>query len=106
MVQNLLSSVKTANLIEQITGSDFQEMLNKCILLRRLDFYTTAWATHSQDLEKEEPQDDDSISVGEALKSLSIGVNSLKQASLVLSQVNFFYQIPGLRVETAQSPGE
>ena len=91
MVQNLLSSVKLANLIEQITGSDFQEMLNKCILVRRLDFYTTAWATHSQDLEKEEPQDDDSISVGEALKSLSIGVNSLKQASLVLSQVNFFY---------------
>ena len=89
MVQNLLSSVKLANLIEQITGSDFQEMLNKCILVRRLDTYTTAWVTHSQDLEKEEPQDDDSISVGEALKSLSIGVNSLKQASLVLSQVNF-----------------
>ena len=55
MVKNLLSSVKLANLIEQITGSDLQEMLNKCILVRRLDAYTTAWVTHSQDLEKEEP---------------------------------------------------
>ena len=79
-VQNLLSSVKLANLIEQISGTDLQEMLNKCILVRRLDAYTTAWVTHSQDLEKEEPLDGDSISVGEALKSLSIGVNSLKQA--------------------------
>ena len=89
-VQNLLSSVKLANLIEQISGTDLQEMINKCILLRRLDAYTTAWLTHSQDLEKEEPQDGDVTSVGEALKSLSIGVNALKQASLVLSQVNFF----------------
>ena len=89
-VQNLLSSIKLANLIEQISGADLQEMVNKCILLRRLDAYTTAWLTHSQDLEKEEPHDGDATSVGEALKSLSIGVNALKQASLVLSQVNFF----------------
>ena len=89
-VQNLLSSIKLANLTEQISGADLQEMINKCILLRRLDAYTTAWLTHSQDLEKEEPQDGDATSVGEALKTLSIGVNALKQASLVLSQVNFF----------------
>ena len=89
-VQNLLSSVKLANLIEQISGTDLQEMINKCILLRRLDAYTTAWLTHSQDLEKEEPHDGDVTSVGKALKSLSVGVNALKQASLVLSQVNFF----------------
>ena len=105
-VQNLLSSVKLANLIEQISGTDLQEMINKCILLRRLDAYTTAWLTHSQDLEKEEPQDGDVTSVGEALKSLSIGVNALKQASLVLSQVNFFYKIPSFRVETAKSSGK
>ena len=89
-IQNILSSVKTANLIEQITGSDYQEMLTKCILLRRLDLYTAAWSKHSQDLEKEEPEEDDTMSVGEALKSLSIGVNSLKQASLIMNQVNFF----------------
>ena len=89
-VQNLLSSIKLANLTEQISGADLQEMINKCILLRRLDAYTTAWLTHSQDQEKEEPQDGDATSVGEALKTLSIGVNALKQASLVLSQVNFF----------------
>ena len=80
-VQNLLSSIKLANLTEQISGADLQEMINKCILLRRLDAYTTAWLTHSQDLEKEEPHDGDVTSVGEALKSLSIGVNALKQAS-------------------------
>ena len=65
-------------------------MLTKCILLRRLDLYTAAWSKHSQDLEKEEPEEDDTMSVGEALKSLSIGVNSLKQASLIMNQVNFF----------------
>ena len=88
-IQNILSSVKTANLIEQITGSDYQEMLSKCILLRRLDLYTAAWSKHSQDLEKEEPEEEDTMSVGDALKSPSI-VNSLKQASLIMNQVNFF----------------
>ena len=82
--------MKTANLIKQITGMDFQEMLTKCILLRRLDLYIAAWSEHFQDLEKEEPVDDETMSVGEALKSLCIGVNSLKQASLILNQVNFF----------------
>lgn len=55
-VQNILSSVKTANLIEQITGSDYQEMVAKCILNRRLDIYTNAWSKHAQDKEKEEPK--------------------------------------------------
>ena len=31
-VQNILASVRTANLIEQIKGSDYQEMVAKCIL--------------------------------------------------------------------------
>ena len=54
-VQNILASVRTANLIEQITGSDYQEMVAKCILNRRLDIYTNAWSKYAQDQEKEEP---------------------------------------------------
>ena len=38
-VQNILSSVKTAGLIDQITGQDFHEMTFKCILMRRIDIY-------------------------------------------------------------------
>ena len=55
-VQNILASVRTANLIEQITGSDYQEMVAKCILNRRLDIYTNAWSKYAQDQEKEEPE--------------------------------------------------
>ena len=36
-VQNILASVKTASLIDQITGQDYQEMTRKCILNRRID---------------------------------------------------------------------
>ena len=61
-VNNILSSVKTANLIEQITGSDYQEMVAKCISNRRLDIYTNAWSKHAQDQEKEEPEQDESVS--------------------------------------------
>ena len=32
LVQNILSSVRTADLIDQITGSDYQEMVAKCII--------------------------------------------------------------------------
>ena len=46
-VQNILASVRTANLIEQITGTDYQEMVAKCILLRRLDIYTNAWSKYA-----------------------------------------------------------
>ena len=89
-VQNILASVRTANLIEQITGSDYQEMVTKCILLQRLDIYTNAWSKYAQDLEKEEPEEEDTMTVGDALKNLSIGVNSLKHATIIINQVNFF----------------
>ena len=42
-MQNILSSVKTASLIDQITGQDFQKVTFKCILIRRIDIYTDAW---------------------------------------------------------------
>ena len=77
-------------MIEQITGSDYQEMVAKRILLRRLDIYTNAWSKYAQDLEKEEPEEEDTMTVGDALKNLSIGVNSLKKATMIVSQVNFF----------------
>ena len=99
-VQNILASVRTANLIEQITGSDYQEMVAKCILNRRLDIYTNAWSKYAQDQEKEEPEQEESTSVGEALRNLSIRVNSLKQATMIVSQVNFF--IKHLKVELEQ----
>ena len=44
-VQNILSSVKTAGLIDQITGQDFQEMTFKCILMRRIDIYRDTVST-------------------------------------------------------------
>ena len=89
-VQNILASVRTANLIEQITGSDCQEMVSKCILLWHLDIYTNAWSKYAQELEKEEPEEEDTMTVGDALKNLSIGVNSLKHATIIINQVNFF----------------
>ena len=89
-VQNILASVRTANLIEQITGSDYQEMVAKCILNRRLDMYTNAWSKYARDQEKEEPEEEDTMSVGDTLRNLSIRVTSLKQATIIVSQVNFF----------------
>ena len=38
-VHNILASVRTADLIDQITGSEYQEMVAKCILNRCLDIY-------------------------------------------------------------------
>ena len=99
-VQNILASVKTANLIEQISGTDYQEMVSKCILNRRIDIYTNAWSKYAHDQEKEEPEEEDTISVGDALRNLSIRVTSLKQATLIVSQVSFF--IKHLKTELEQ----
>ena len=47
-VQNILASVKTASMIDQITGQDFQEMTRKCILNRRIDLYTNSWTRYAK----------------------------------------------------------
>ena len=41
-INNILSSVKTTKLIDQITMQDYEEMTYKCILRRRLEAYTEA----------------------------------------------------------------
>ena len=100
-VQNILASVRTADLIEQIKGTDYQEMVAKCILNRRLDIYTSAWSKYAKDQEKDEPEQEETTSVGEALRNLSVNVNFLKQAAMIVSQVNFF--IKHLKYELEQS---
>ena len=77
-VQNILASVKTASLIDQITGQDFQEMTRKCILNRRIDLYTNSWTRYAKAQEVEHPEEDEDTSVGVALKNLSISVTALK----------------------------
>ena len=90
-VQNILASVKTASLIDQITGQDFQEMTRKYILNRRIDLYTDSWTKYAKVHEVEHPEEDDDTSVGAALKNLSISVTALKQASLNINQSHFFF---------------
>ena len=77
-VQNILASVKTASLIDQITGQDYQEMTRKCILNRRIDLYTDAWSKYSKANEAPSEEEADT-SVGAALKNLSMSVTSLKR---------------------------
>ena len=55
-VQNILASVKTASLIDQITEQDFQEMTRKCILNRRIDLYTSSWTRYAKAQEVEQPE--------------------------------------------------
>ena len=69
-VQNFLTSVNTAGLIEQITGPDFQKMTFKCILNRRIDLYIDAYSNYAK-AQEEEDQNDEETSVVAALKSLS-----------------------------------
>ena len=88
-VQNILASVKTASLIDQITGQDYQEMTRKCILNRSIDLYTDAWSKCSKAREVPSEKKDDT-SVGAALKKLSLSVTSLKKAALTVNQVHFF----------------
>ena len=89
-VQNILASVKTASLIDQITGQDFQEMTRKCILNRRIDLYTNSWTRYAKAQEVEQPEGEEDTSIGAALKNLSISVTALKQASMTVNQVHFF----------------
>ena len=98
-IQNLLALVKTASLIEQISGDDYTEMTRKCILNKRIDIYFDAWSKHSK-LNERTSEEDTDTSVGAALKNLSISVISLKKASLTINQVNFF--ISYLKVEIEQ----
>ena len=79
-VQNILASVKTASLIDQITGQDFQEMTRKCILNRRIDLYTNSWTRYAKAQEVEQPEGEEDTSIGAALKNLSTSVTALKQA--------------------------
>ena len=88
-VQNILASVKTASLIDRITGQDFQEMTRKCILNRRIDLYTNSWTRYAKAQEVEHPEEDEDTSVGAALKNLSISVTALKQTSLTINQIHF-----------------
>ena len=85
-VQNILTSVKTASLIEQIMGQDVQEITRKYILNRRIDLYTDSWTRYAKAQEGEQPEEDDDTSVGAALKNLSISVTAQKQASLTVNQ--------------------
>ena len=55
---------------------------------------------YAQDQEKEEPEEEDTMSVGDALRNLSIRVTSLKQATMIVSKVNFF--IKHLKTELEQ----
>ena len=62
-------------------------------------WHTNAWSKHAEDQEKEEPEQEESTSVGDALRNLSISVNSLKQATLILNQVNFFIKHPEVELK-------
>jgi len=77
-VQNLLISVKTAELIDQISGDDYTEMTRKCILNKRIDIYFNAWSEHAR-LNEKASAGESATSVGAALKNLSISVTSLKK---------------------------
>ena len=88
-VQKILASVKTASLIEQISGEDYQEMKRKCFLNKRIDIYIDAWSKCSKANEGTSEEEADA-SVGAALKNLSMSVTSLKKAALTVNQVNFF----------------
>ena len=57
---------------------------------RRLDIYTSAWSRYAKDQEKDEPEQEEATSVEEALRNLSVKVTSLKQAAMIVNQVNFF----------------
>ena len=89
-IQNILASFETASLIEQITGQDFQVMTIKCILNRRIDLYTDSWTKYAKAQEGERPEEDNGISMGAALKNLSVSVTALKQTSLTVNQIHFF----------------
>ena len=58
-VENILSLVKTAKLIDQITIKAFEEIQYKCILRRRLDAYTEAWTKYIHEQEESERQQDE-----------------------------------------------
>ena len=89
-IQNILASFETASLIEQITGQDFQVMTIKCILNRRIDLYADSWTKYAKAQEGERPEEDNGISMGAALKNLSVSVTALKQTSLTVNQIHFF----------------
>ena len=84
-VQNILAFLKTASLIDQITGQDFQEMTRKCV-----DLYTNSWTRYAKAQEVEQLEGEEDTSIGAALKNLSISVTALKQASMTVNQVHFF----------------
>ena len=69
-------------------------MTIKGILNRRIDLYTDSWTKYAKAQEGERPEEEDDVSVGAALKNLSVSVTALKQASLTINQIHFFYYLP------------
>ena len=92
-MQNILASVKTASLIEQISGQDYREMTRKCILNKRIDLYTDAWSKYSKANEGPSEEEADT-SVGAALKNLSMSVTSLKKSSINGKPSEFLHNLP------------
>ena len=99
-VENILSSVKSAQLLDQIPQQDYEEITFKCILRRRLDAYTEAWTKFIREQEGAEREEEDQEFVEQALKGLTISVHALKRASRTTSQVHFFLDF--LKVEINQ----
>ena len=62
--------MKTASVVDQITGQDFQEMTFKCILKRRIDIYTDAWTKFANSQEGNEPENIEDAKVEQALKDI------------------------------------
>ena len=89
-MEDILSSVKTIKLIDQITMQDYEEMTYKTILRRRLDAYTEAWTKFVREQEDAEREHDEEETVENALKGLTMSVHALKLASRTSSQVHFF----------------
>ena len=76
---------------DQITGQDFQEMTIKCILNRRIDFYTDAWTRYAKAQEGDQQENIEGARVERALRNLSVSVTAMKQASLTINQIHFSY---------------
>ena len=84
-VENILSSVKTAKLIDQITIQALEEMQYKCILRRRSDAYTEAWTKHICQQEETTKSGRDN---SKSAKRSYLIIEALKRT---ISQVHFFF---------------
>ena len=63
-VENMLSSIKSAQLMDQITEQDYEEMTYKYILRQRPDAYTEAWTKFNREQEgaEREAEEDNQLS--------------------------------------------